>query len=125
MSSQSHKSIKILIVDDEESICDILKEQFELLEAKVVTAYNGKQAYEILLKEQFDIVITDVKMPNGDGIFLLKKIKETISYKPKIFICSGFHPLTDEEIISYNVIAVLDKPFSTHEFMKHINQRVT
>ena len=100
MSSQSHKSIKILIVDDEESICDILK-------------------------EQFDIVITDVKMPNGDGIFLLKKIKETISYKPKIFICSGFHPLTDEEIISYNVIAVLDKPFSTHEFMKHINQRVT
>lgn len=112
------KNIKILIVDDEPSIQEILSEELYALGAHVKTATSGQQALEILKKERFQIVITDSRMPQGDGIFLLKSIQEQLEFKPLCFICSGFVKLTPEQLKELNVTAILGKPFSIIELFK-------
>lgn len=122
MNEDILKNLSILVVDDEESICDIVTEELTLIGAHVDIAYSGKQAYEILNKKNYDYVITDIKMPNGNGMYLIKKIHQKLDYKPKIFICSGCHTLSKEEMKSFNIIKILEKPFSVNEFLKSISK---
>jgi signal transduction histidine kinase len=70
-----HEKEKVLLVDDEQDIRDVL--QIALWDAgyEVITAEEGRQAIELFRKEFPPIVITDIKMPGMDGIQLLKLIK--------------------------------------------------
>ena len=70
-----------LVVDDEAVSCTTLSEMIMQLGYEVVTASDGKQALSKLEENKIDVVVTDLKMPNLDGIELLKKIKST---KPDI-----------------------------------------
>lgn len=65
---------KVLIVDDEQSIRYVLREILEDEKYEVADAANGHEAYELLQKEAFDVVLSDVKMPKMDGIELLEKV---------------------------------------------------
>ncbi len=68
---------KILVVDDEKQAAQGIKKLLDFEKKyEVDVAYDGKEAYEKLLKKTYDLVITDYKMPGMDGITLLKKIKE-------------------------------------------------
>ena len=69
-------SVNILIVDDEEEIRGMLERHFTILDYDVVTAGNGKEAIDILSAKRIDIVITDLLMPEMNGIELLEFIHE-------------------------------------------------
>ena len=66
---------KILIVDDEEVICSILARRLTREGYSCVTAHNGKEALRHFYKDNFSLIISDIKMPEMDGIELLKKVK--------------------------------------------------
>lgn len=68
--------IKILIVDDEASIRKLVERLLSSQGYKTYLADNGEQAFEMLTESIFDIVITDVAMPEMDGIELTKRIVE-------------------------------------------------
>ena len=65
---------KVLIVDDEQSIRYVLREILEDEKYEVADASNGHEAFELLQKEAFDVVLSDIKMPKMDGIELLEKV---------------------------------------------------
>jgi DNA-binding NtrC family response regulator len=69
-------STRILVVDDEETICEALMAWFIKDGYKVETALSGAQALALLQERDFDIFLVDVKMPGMDGIELLSRIKE-------------------------------------------------
>ena len=69
-------AIVLLIVDDEEEIRTMLERHFMLLDYDVETAGNGKEAVAILEEKRIDIVVTDLMMPEMNGIELLRYIKE-------------------------------------------------
>lgn len=76
--------IKILVVDDEAHVREMLKKGLSQLgEFTVETAQNGLEAVEKIEKDVFDLVLTDLKMPEMDGIELLKTIKGT---RPEIMV---------------------------------------
>lgn len=68
--------VKLLVVDDEEDVCQFVKSFFENRRLKVFTALNGKDALDIVKRESPNIALIDVKMPGIDGITLFRKIKE-------------------------------------------------
>ncbi|MBO4773143.1 MAG: response regulator, partial [Bacteroidales bacterium] len=59
---------KILVVDDESAICDALKEVLEYESYAVQTIQSAPEALKLLENEQFDLVISDIKMPEMDGL---------------------------------------------------------
>jgi len=67
---------KILLVDDEILVCDVLAETLRQKGFEVVTADNGQKALDLFKEASFDMLITDMKMPGLTGIELLKKAKE-------------------------------------------------
>lgn len=64
---------KILIIDDEEVILSTLKEILEYEDYEVETAKNGLEGLEMIQREQYDVVLCDIKMPKMDGIEVLEK----------------------------------------------------
>ncbi|MCA6075201.1 sigma-54-dependent transcriptional regulator [Fulvivirga sedimenti] len=67
---------KILIIDDEQSIRDTLKEILEYEKYEIKEAKNGAEGLEMLKKEQFDVVLCDIKMPKMDGMEVRDKVME-------------------------------------------------
>ena len=79
--------MKILLVDDEPEILEILREFLELKEHDVTTASNGKQALDLVLaSDDFDLVFSDIKMPEMDGLTFLEKVRNNSVTVPVILI---------------------------------------
>lgn len=70
------ENLRILVVDDEQDYCEVLKMILESNGYAVETCLNGKEALDILEDRSFDVVISDLNMPVMDGFELLKNIKE-------------------------------------------------
>ena len=102
---------KILIADDEADLREMLS---ILLESKghiVKAASSGNEAFNLFQKENFDIVLSDFKMPDGNGASLLKRIRE-VNKDVSFYMMSGF--LDDyslEDILNLGANKFLDKPF--------------
>lgn len=79
----SGESIKILIVDDEPGIVDLLSSAIENEKYECLSANSGEEALRKLEKNAVDIVITDIKMPEMDGLELLRKVKKRF---PSIYV---------------------------------------
>ncbi|MEW6108341.1 MAG: response regulator [Nitrospirota bacterium] len=73
--------MKILIVDDDQNILRLYKEELEEEGYNVVTASNGQEAMDMFEKEDPDLVTLDILLPDIDGIKLLRQIKEK---KPRL-----------------------------------------
>jgi CheY-like chemotaxis protein len=77
---------KILVVDDDPILLDLLTETLTAIGYNVESATDGFNALEILQYENFDIVVSDIKMPKLDGFGLLTKIRDKYPKLPVLFI---------------------------------------
>ncbi|MCB9225402.1 MAG: response regulator transcription factor [Crocinitomicaceae bacterium] len=80
------EGLKILIVDDERDIVDMLAYNFEMENMKVFTALNGKSALEIARDNNPDIVLLDVMLPDIDGIEICERIRQMSGMKSALII---------------------------------------
>ena len=104
---------KILVIDDNPTNRQILKTQLELWKFVPVLAQSGEEALGILSQQSFDMVITDMQMPEMDGAQLAKKIREIYPQLPIILLSS----IGDERSKKHRTLfnAVLAKPIKHHE----------
>jgi two-component system response regulator AtoC len=101
---------RILLVDDEELVRVTLKEFLTILGLEVVEASSGSEGIEKAQQVEFQILITDYKMPDMTGI---EMIREILKFKVdfKIVILSGFvAEITNEILEGIEVSAILQKP---------------
>ena len=113
------KNLKLLFVEDEEDLLQIIKDTLEKLSLNFVTATNGEEALEILAQDSdIDYVITDINMPVMNGLDMIKIIREK-GINVGIVIMSAH---TETEYIKkaeeYGVADYLLKPF---DFIKFID----
>lgn len=111
---------KILVVDDEFSLRTLTSKILEQSGYKVICVESGKQALELLEKEPFDLIFSDVIMPEMDGFQLAEKVK--VKYPSiKIQLTSGFsdgrHEGIKDQTLHKNL---LNKPFETKSLLKKI-----
>jgi YesN/AraC family two-component response regulator len=125
MSLRTHlrvlaKTKKVLIVDDDPQILDVLKDLLSQLFDKVTTAINGEDAIKSYQNGKFDLVITDIRMPKMDGIELSHRIRE-LNSEQAIIVASAHN---DSEylmdLISLGVNDFVLKPFDMEQFYKKL-----
>ncbi len=105
------KKIKILIVDDEESVRESLNLWFTEDGYRVECAENAKQALSILESDVFDIILTDLKMPGMDGLELLQRIK-TLNKDSIIIVMTAFATVdTAVKALKEGAFDYVTKPF--------------
>lgn len=114
---------KILLVDDHKVVRDGLKYYFEESEEYEISdeAAHGKEALEKLESGQFDLVITDLSMPEMDGIELMKNIKERLPELPVIALTMLGETQHIKQMISNGVNGYLLKNCGEEEIIKALN----
>ena len=105
----------ILIVDDEQSYRQLLTLVFEEQGNKIRTAMNGRQALASLAAEPADIVISDVKMPDMDGIEMLRAVRETQPDLGVILMTAFASVETAREAFKLGADDFIQKPFDVEE----------
>lgn len=116
---------KVLVIDDERNIRELIEEILSESGYQVVTAKNGQEGIDIFIKErgQFDLAILDIIMPELDGkacFFEIKKVNPHI----KVLLTSGFSKSNvKDELIKQGADAYISKPFNIDAFLK-IVQRI-
>jgi len=111
--SSDLKSKKVLIIDDNASVRDMLRNRFEAWNMTVSEAGSGKQALEILsVKPDFDLIITDLQMPEMDGITLTQTIKKSYPRAPVMLLNSTGDEDYKKHAELFN--SVINKPIRRH-----------
>ena len=111
---------KILIVDDEEDIVEVLQETFMLKDFMVYTASSGNKAKLLMSEHEFDVVVSDIRMNDGSGIDLLEFIQNLSTKKPLTYMITGFSDYKVEDVIRLGGKDLVPKPFKIHDLLKRI-----
>jgi len=114
------KDFSVMVVDDEVSLRKVLVRNLKLIGYKTYEAGNGNEALEVLDNNHVDLIITDVRMPEADGVFLLEKVMERESFKPQIVLVTGCAEITREEATKKGALDLLDKPINLDVLEKYI-----
>lgn len=114
-------SAKILVVDDEPSIVELLKYNLENSGYEVKQAYDGEEALNIVSKERFDLIILDLMLPKIDGIEVCKRLKEEYFHIPIIMLTAKSSEA--DKVLGLNIGAddYITKPFSIKELIARVN----
>ena len=116
------KPTEILIVDDEAEIREILRAALSFRNYRCVTAENGAAAFELLRRRPFDIVLSDIAMPEMDGMELLSKAK-ALRPEIKVILITGFGTLEwAKQAIRQGAFDYLEKPFELDDVRRVVDQ---
>jgi CRP/FNR family transcriptional regulator, cyclic AMP receptor protein len=117
----------ILLIDDEEELTSLLKEQLEKQDYRVITASDGQLGLRKYKNEKFDLIITDLYMPKLNGIDLINSLKDMDEKKqlpcPVIVISGQLEKFKANLIILENV-SFLEKPFDNVELLGIVDKLI-
>ena len=122
--AQDRQMSSILIVDDDEAVLDVLSEMLTLAGHEVTIAHNGKDAVRWVIDGEFDLVITDLIMPEKEGIETITEIRRQSSDTPIIAISGGGRVGPNDYLETAKFIgadATLAKPFARQELLSTVD----
>lgn len=110
----------LIVAEDDETLRESLAEEFEYHGCTVLQARNGAEAFRLLTEHRIDAVVSDIRMPGGDGVELLERMRRELLAPPRLLFITGHTHLGLEEAFDLGAAAVLKKPFSLDELVSHV-----
>jgi len=115
--------MRLLLVEDDIEISEMLRDYLVTEGFEIVVACNGQEGYEAFMKQQFDLVILDIMMPKLNGIELMKKIR--LQSIVPIIIMSAKDTDSDKSLgLGLGADDYITKPFSVTEFLARIKANI-
>jgi len=116
------KKRNVLIVDDDPDVLSMLERLLKKLEYNPLVAKNGEEAVQIIDRNKIDVVVSDLVMPEMDGMELLKRVKSRKGDVPFVMITG--HPTieTAVEAIKKGAYDYITKPFQVEEVQIKIDR---
>ena len=120
------KTTRAIVIDDDKDTLDIFCEFLRLKNIDVVgTAKNGLEAFLVYKETKPDIVLMDVMMPDYNGFFGLKKIKEFDENSKIIMVTADLSENTTQRLNELGANKILYKPYEIEDVIKNINKLVS
>ncbi len=121
-ASWSNSSMNILVVDDDPEIVDILEDLLQELDYRVECAANGAEALALTAVRDFDLMLTDIKMPVMGGMELIKQVK-TQEKCPVIIVITAYSSVQSAvESVKLGVYDYIAKPFNLEKVSKVVER---
>jgi DNA-binding NtrC family response regulator len=117
------KNLTVLVIDDEPDILELIEDEFKYQGYDTLRATCGNDAIEILKSSKVDIVVSDFKMPNGNGMSVLTYVL-TMAKKPHFFFVSGQADVSPEVAIQAGAKKFFSKPFDLEELIGDIERHM-
>lgn len=106
---------KVLIIEDDADIRDLVCREFQSLGWKVMDVENGEIAMPLLKGIAFDVVVSDIRMPGGGGVEMIQKWAHLHEPRPVVVFMSGHCDYTEEQLKDMGAGAFINKPFTREE----------
>lgn len=110
--------IRILIVEDDENIAELITDLLQLAGYDTENAYDGRQAVDKILLTKYDLILLDIMLPKLDGFEVLKKIKD--QKVPVLFVSARSDPETVVKGLRLGAQDYIRKPFDRLELLARI-----
>jgi two-component system response regulator VicR len=114
---------RILIVEDEKAISDIIKYNLKKENHAVETAYDGEDGYNKALNNEYDLILLDVMLPKMDGFTICKKLREKIS-TPIILLTARAEEVDKVLGLELGADDYMTKPFSMRELLARVKANI-
>ncbi len=108
---------KILVIDDERSIRNTMKDILEFEKHRVVLAENGRVGLDTAIHDEFDLIFSDIKMPEMDGMELLEQLQEKGVEAPVVMISGHGNISTAVECIKKGAFDFIEKPIDLNRML--------
>lgn len=110
----------VLIAEDDPDLREILCSSFERYGAKVLPAENGKIATTLFEKNRIDFIVSDVRMPEADGMYFLSYVRTRDLKEPPFFFLTGYSDISIPDALEKGAQAIFKKPFRSKELVQNI-----
>lgn len=123
----------VFVVEDEKEFASLLKLRLEMAGFRVLTSYNGEQAYELIHESRPDVVILDIFLPDMDGLTILKRLRSPIDIETggpsltkdiPIVILTGRAPMIENMARVEGVSDFFVKPVEMNKLVDRVTQLV-
>lgn len=111
---------KILIVDDAKAVRDILSKALRLMGFEAAVASNSNEALNLFLTNSFDLVLTDLEMPDLDGWTLANRIKDKSPNTPVVLVTGSEKRAVMKRLKGSCIDSILFKPFTLGDLQKTV-----
>lgn len=111
---------KVLIVEDNHDIVDLLKIHLADLDCEVDVAYEGLEGEKMALQNIFDLIILDVMLPNKDGFAITQKLRALENYTPILMLTAKTEEIDKVLGLESGADDYLTKPFGIREFIARV-----
>lgn len=111
---------RILIIEDDHDISDLLSLNIKDMNLHVVTSDDGLSGYRLASKEQFDLILLDLMLPNMDGIEICRKLRAEKNYTPILMLTSRNTEVDRVLGLEIGADDYLTKPFSIRELQARV-----
>ena len=109
--------LRVLAVDDEKAACNLMKRFLEYEKYAVVTAHSGQEAIAALEKGRFDLIISDLGMPDISGKQVVHRAYELYPEMPIVVSTGWGETVTPKQLEGMHVLAMLPKPFTRKDML--------
>lgn len=113
----------VLIVDDEPDLLEILRFSLETEGYRILTAPSVREAIELIKRDKIDLVLTDVRMPEGDGMQILTEGK-AVNPAMAVLLMTGFADVSPVDAQAKGAAALLSKPFDHARLLELVRQHL-
>ena len=112
--------MRLLIVEDEKQICDMVAKSLYAAGYEVDTCYDGREALEDILAENYDLIVLDLNLPGIDGMDILRELRQS-NEETKVIILSARGQIVDKvEGLDAGANDYMEKPFHLQELEARI-----
>ncbi|OYQ37112.1 sigma-54-dependent Fis family transcriptional regulator [Flavobacterium cyanobacteriorum] len=117
-------STRVLVVDDDTTFCIMLKTFLQKKGFDAINAFNMQEAEEAIQQQFFDVIITDIRLPDSDGLQILKLIKEK-SLATQVILMTGYTDIkTAVNAMKQGAFDYVGKPINPDEILHTVNQAI-
>lgn len=113
---------KVLVIDDEEVVQDVMKMLLESIGLEVVPSYNLLDASDMIKDREFDLVLLDLRLPDGNGLDFIPVLKENLPQTPIIVLTAYGTVESAVKAIKDGAFDFIEKPFSNKVFLDRVRR---
>jgi len=111
---------KVLIIEDDREISDLLEINLKDLDCEMTKAFDGKTGLNIALSNQFDLIVLDIMLPEKDGFEVCKDIRKTENLTPILMLTSKSEEMDKVLGLEFGADDYMTKPFGIREFIARV-----
>jgi two-component system phosphate regulon response regulator PhoB len=121
---QAVQQTKILVIDDEPCLADVVAHSLRKAGFEVVTAADGEEGFDVAVRQLPDLIVSDYQMPVATGLQMCERLYEDPRGRnvPVILLTARGHRLGPADLEGTNIAEMMAKPFSAKQLVTRVNE---